>query len=673
MEAAKLARKTQKAWRANAPAPASPSPPAPPPEDPIDLAIRTRNKTGLPPEQHAEFQAILQAFVSYEAGSDEAARAALQTLGLKSPFQDWKLLIRGLMAYSTGDDARTIENWQRLIAGRLPARLAAPLRDSIDASFHASQPPQTASRMKEEFQTLLNDTYLNGLRDLRRDLGRGRPLTNAIRTLERILPIVRQRDARLVPKLANILYRAILGHGDPTDLPKYLRLFGKPTDDPDFYRINALAFDKAQDHHEAIRFWNLYVNWLSKHPESWPPDIAQRARAIILYRVGTLAADAAELDGDPADDLQAAFQRLMGGARGPLVIHRPPQPKPPDPIPLWQRAMALAPDWEAPAKELFDYLQEHEKFAEAEAVAKKLIEHNPNAITMMTSLATLLVRNGNAESGLEYYRKALANNPLDKSLRTYAGCGYLAAARKHLISGDVAKGESRLGEGEELCRDGLEAGYWSLRTLLALKAGNKELADQYRIRVEAIPHGRVAAALFMAVDVGLAKFKPAQRKPYELALITALGVPATPREVMTAGAGLISYTLEGIEYRGQKTHVKKIDDLIVRTHETDSPEIDFENLGSYCLFQAKWKVLEKYAANLAVKFPKNPVFVLHQVEAAFGKAKDRPPPWGQTNRLMKRATDLAQRSTEPRHRAVLERITELSGPGFGEDYFPDFF
>ena len=673
MEAAKLAPKNRFAKRENAPAPASQPAPTPPPEDPIDLAIRTRTNAGLPPEQHAEFRAILQAFVSYEAGNDEAARAALQTIGLKSPFQDWKLLIRGLMAYATGDDARAVENWQRLTTGRLPARLAAPLRDSIDASFHASQPPPTASRLKEEFQTLLNDTYLNGLRDLRRDLGRGRPLNNTIKTLERILPIVRRRDARLVPRLANILYRAILNHGEPTDLPKYLRLFGKPTDDPDFHRINAMAFDKAQDHLEAIRFWNLYDNWLSKHPDSWPQDIAQRARAMILFRVGSLAADAGELDGDPTDDLQAAFQRLMGGARGPLVVHRPPKPKPPDPIPLWQRAIALAPDWEAPAKELFDYLQEHEKFAEAEAVAKKLIEHNPNAIPMMTALAALLVRTGKAEGGLEYYRKALANNPLDKSLRTYAGCGYLAAARKQLIAGDAVQGEARLVEGEELCRDGLAVGYWSLRTLLALKAGNKDDAERYRAQAETTPNGRLAAALFMAVDVGLAKFKPAQRKPYELALLNALGVPATPREVMTAGAGLMSYTLEGIEYRGQKTHGKKIDDLVLRTHETDSPEIDFENLGSYCLLQQKWKLLEKYAANLAVKFPFNPVFVLHQVEAAFGKAKDRPPPWRETNRLIQRATNLAQHSTEPRHKDVLERITELSDQGFGPDDFSNYF
>ena len=89
--------------------------------------------------------------------------------------------------------------------------------------------------------------------------------------------------------------------------------------------------------------------------------------------------------------------------------------------------------------------------------------------------------------------------------------------------------------------------------------------------------------------------------------------------------------------------------------------------------QQKWKLLEKYAANLAVKFPSNPVFVLHQVEAAFGKAKDRPPPWRETSRLIQRATNLAQHSTEPRHKDVLERITELSDQGFGLDDFSNYF
>ena len=51
---------------------------------------------------------MLQAFRQVEAGQDEAARESLQGIGLQSPFLEWKLLLRGLLAYYQGDDVRAV-------------------------------------------------------------------------------------------------------------------------------------------------------------------------------------------------------------------------------------------------------------------------------------------------------------------------------------------------------------------------------------------------------------------------------------------------------------------------------------------------------------------------------------------------------------------------------------
>ena len=47
-----------------------------------------------------------------------------------------------MTAYYQNDDARALDNWQRLDPKRVPARLAAPLRAVIDPAFRAAQSPQ---------------------------------------------------------------------------------------------------------------------------------------------------------------------------------------------------------------------------------------------------------------------------------------------------------------------------------------------------------------------------------------------------------------------------------------------------------------------------------------------------------------------------------------------------
>src|SRR5581483_9018017 len=96
----------------------------------------------------------------------------LQGIGLRSPFLEWKLLLRGLQAYYQGDDTRATENWQRLDAQRLPARLAAPFRFHIDPTFRAAQSPGTQETLQKEVDRLQSSSLLQQLRQLRTTVAR---------------------------------------------------------------------------------------------------------------------------------------------------------------------------------------------------------------------------------------------------------------------------------------------------------------------------------------------------------------------------------------------------------------------------------------------------------------------------------------------------------------------
>ena len=70
-----------------------------------DYLIRTRTEAVGPPEWKAGYDAVVSAFRHYAAGRDEPAREALNAVGLGSPFLEWKLLLRGLIAWTANDDA----------------------------------------------------------------------------------------------------------------------------------------------------------------------------------------------------------------------------------------------------------------------------------------------------------------------------------------------------------------------------------------------------------------------------------------------------------------------------------------------------------------------------------------------------------------------------------------
>ena len=131
-----------------------------------DAAIQKQaaGRALLPPDMQPDFDRILQAFREIEAGQDDQAKTTLQGIGLRSPFLEWKVFLRGLQAYYQQDDARAVENWQRLDTDRLPARLAAPFRFQIDAAFRAAQPPATQALLRKQADHVSSNVLLTHLR-----------------------------------------------------------------------------------------------------------------------------------------------------------------------------------------------------------------------------------------------------------------------------------------------------------------------------------------------------------------------------------------------------------------------------------------------------------------------------------------------------------------------------
>jgi hypothetical protein len=237
---------------------------------------------------------------------------------------------------------------------------------------------------------------------------------------------------------------------------------------------------------------------------------------------------------------------------------RPPAEPATDPALYWKRATDLAPDWVAPARDLFRRYAEADRDDDAEAVARRLLESAPQSVTVLDELADLLARGGRADDALAVRTRLLAANPLDRMARMMASVARVAAARRQMIDRRPAAALKMLEEGDRLCRQETPAVYLALRSVVARALRRGDEAEALRAEGEAVEDGRLAVALVRSVDSALAKRPPAERKAVDADLAAALAGPAAPREASLLYAVSEQYLAEGITYRGQKAAAKKV-------------------------------------------------------------------------------------------------------------------
>lgn len=605
-----------------------------------DAAVAAKSGTLLPADLHAGYAATVEAFKRYHAGQDDAARERLNDIGLSSPFLEWKVLLRGFLAYTANDDDGARANWGRLSADRLPAKLAAPYRARIDPAAPKGVPLPTDP-----------NSLAGRLKAVQTNIGKGRNLGAAFKAIEAALPFVKTMLPAAVPRLANVMYHAIRRVGQPDDMARYRKLFGGPVDDPEFHKLQGQVWEESGDLREALRNWAVYDGWLSGPPAGWPDPLARRARAIVQHRMADVAREIAEdAEASPFDDI---FNFFSAPRRGKVS-----REKPPDPAVYLRKAVELAPDWEAPAVELYEEYRGAGKAAEAEAVARAFLARVPGSVPMLLRLAEALARQGRAADALDLRRKALAANPLDRVNRSMFALAVVGAARRLGIDGKWADAAALLTAEAEVCDAETPANTVALRAALARKGGRKDEADKLADAAVAVPGGRLAARLYLHANAVLLKCKPADKTAASKALTAALAETPTPLEANLLYAAWDAYFLEGLTYTGQKTQEKKIHDAILASAASDAPEPDFENLCRAVEVRQVWKVLAKLAEALAKRFKANPLFVLMRVEAENGKAGGQARPYKLT-RWLADAKRLATASPHERHKQLLPRIDDL--------------
>ncbi|MFO0810144.1 MAG: hypothetical protein U0746_16105 [Gemmataceae bacterium] len=607
------------------------------------IALGKDGREALPERFVAGFDAVRSAFSHYEAGHDEEARAALDAIGLGSPFLDWKLLLRGLLAYSAKEDARALENWSRLKPERLPARLIAPLRAALDTDYLATQSADAQVQLRAAADKLVGGP-LPRLREVQRAMGRGARLAVAFRHAEPLVNALRQTYPEVVPRLANVFLNAIVAGGEPDDVIRFRGLFGPPADDPGLERLEAEALEQCGQWADANDLWKKFTDTLAKN-SAWPEADRTRARAIVYVRMGVNAAEHGDDDSNP--------------------FLRPRRFNPPADA-CFRKAVALAPDLVGGHAGLFKLLMDNADWVSARAAGAALLSQFPDHVATLKSMAEVSVTLGDAEAALDYARRAVEVNPLDRNLRIRLA----TAHRVHARAGDAAAARADLAAAAVLFDSTPAYDFLAQRWAVEKKAKDAA-ADMYEQQaIASAPHRLAAVLAFVAEGARLKLPKPA-KKPFDDEFAEAL---ATPNPTGVAALLDAWYEQEAAgDYYGAKTHYKKILDAAKKSAATGD-ESGVNRLCSVLAARGLWKPLLDVVRAAKPRFPKNAWLLLREAQVHIGQdAQYGRGPW-KARPLLDRAKRLTKDPAALALHAELEaKIRELSPFGQFDSIFDSFF
>jgi tetratricopeptide (TPR) repeat protein len=579
----------------------------------------------LPEDWRADFDRVLQAFTLSESGQDDAAREALAGLGLRSPFVEWKLLLRGLLAYYAGDDVRALENWQRLTSDRLPARLAAPLRQAIDPAFRAAQPAATQTTLQQQFGRLQGSPLVTGMRGLLTAMADKDNLAPAFRQAEALLPELRRAAPDLAERLARVFYWAATDTG-PHDIPRYQRVFGRPVLDPKFDRLQALAYDRGSDLAYAHEHWQKYEQQITADPSHWPDGRAARARALVWIHMGR---NATKIPGP------TKLARLPRFVRDQYDV----QPLRPSAEQCFQRAAELAPDLLEPFQALFEYHRGEGHEGKAATAARQLLKRFPDHVPTLEALGDLYARKDEQAEALALYERALRGNPLDRQLRAKVTSAHLGSARLLAVANSFEPARKEMQAALTLAGGVPDLVFLCRAAAVELKAGTEARAEELLADARR-RSGDLLVAYRMLTEAARMKLLKPLKTRFEDEFAAGLTGPPSG----AAAARLLDITCAlttSPAYLGQKTHQKKVLAYLERAKRAEFTEDELHRTSAALVHLKSVRLAQFYLDRGIDEFPKNPQFPYMEALLHFRKGPENLQVWV-IRPLLERAEHLAR-------------------------------
>jgi tetratricopeptide (TPR) repeat protein len=560
------------------------------------LANGAEGRQQLPPDLQSGFDVVRRAFVHLKAEQDEACREALASIGFTSPYLEWKLLIRGFLAYYAQDDVKALENWSRLSPKRLSFRLAAPLRQEIDPAFRASLDVQQQSRLFEQWRRLRHGPLQAALYELHDQLTKNVSLKSAFFAAKRLLPSLREIAPHLIPRLAKCMYSVIQTRGMPDDLDDYETVFGTPPDDPKFDRLIATILEGTEGGLlEANHHWKAFSESLKA--DRWPGEQLARAKAIIWLRMGNnVATEEDHIDGEFQIGRSRAFK--------------------PDSIRCFRNARDQDPRLLEAHIALFNRLLKLGFFDDAIRAGKALLEQFPDQSPIISVLADLQIEMGNMKEGWALLERAWHQNPLDQSIQNRMGDAKRRMGRAHAATGKFDEAAKAFRESLEFRDSGHHFHTRCAWAASEWKAGHAAEAEAILAGVANDPRAPALCAR-MVVECNHLKLPKSIKSRFDNELKSLFNDSPDPPRLIALLRILSEHRRFAETYHGLKSHETKAMALTRRIPVSGFSDEHLKTICQILLDYPKPKALFCVARLAQTRFPEDPYFSWFEIESHF--------------------------------------------------------
>lgn len=568
------------------------------------------------PAVREDVQRIRRAFAAFERGDDAAVADELKAVGLTSPCAGWKWLLLGLAAYTRGDRDHARLSWGKCGDAGRPARLAAILRSGLLHDGPTSNlPPNLRARLLDRF----DNPRLGLLTQIKRLLTDDQP-DMALDACARLLILVDAPERQI---FARRLARAIceeMGNHERV-ARRFNHVFGPLPEDPQLYRAAALYLEKSSPD-EAIELWSAYLKDLDD-VEAIPPHLRDRARALVLRRMGDLAERA-----DASDDL-AAFPSF-GLAPSDEAIH------------YYRESLKYCDADRITHERLMAAYLRRKRENKAERQAHEILQRWPNDGSALVFLGRRCVERNAYRKALGFLQRAHQAEPFDDRIRGEIFNCYVQSARRRLAQGnlDLARQDYEQAEAMHDPKRS-KAGFYCAWAAMEWRAGRPDRAQELLDKALADRDESAVVYFLLSVELSLAGAPIAVQEQYERLLDEALLEQPSPAVAGRMAEHLLRLEDEDIDYARRPRHDVMLVDYLSRAarHSTFSEE-QLLPVCDYLESHEKWKPLEVFAHQGAARFPDNFHFPLFLGKAQRCLGYRQLP--AETRKLLERASEQAK-------------------------------
>lgn len=561
----------------------------------------------IPVEWQPAFDGVMHAFQHYQKGKDQEARDALNAIGLTSPFLEWKVLLRGLLAWAVNDDAKALENWKRLDPKRLPFQIAKPHRAMIDPEYRASLSVDDAKKSLSTGDTK-RAPILKALQELPKAAATDK-LLQWLKEVPRWLGDLRQINPEYVQRLSNIVYWNVVEAANPEAIGKFKSTLSKLPHDPEFDRLTALAARKAGVLDLAFMSWLSYGTWLADNPLKLPKKSLDLLRAMVCFRLANISEELQQEDnelGSIPKEYKNFFTKKTDEDEGfDYWITNPSLED------CLAQAVELAPKWAEPAIKLLKRFQDS-KDKKVVALADQLLGQFPEDVEILRGVAATYRNARRYKQAIEVLNKAIALKGLDNQLRNMRDLLCINQARDAI--GTKAGPASYL----EPIRNS-EQPY--IRTLTFMVEKVALFIDEKRTTEELLKEVKTeqpADRLFALVaELAQQKLTNKVLKPFKDEFVKSINT-ITPQQVRSVLTLLHYYKDNDLGYIGLKTHESKMVTAIRKL--VTGGKLNEEQMAQLMPFLWETKqisLLRTVSQKGRQSFAKNPYFYFYEAEMSY--------------------------------------------------------